>query len=96
MAKIKKLNSERKNEESQEDLSFEDFLTMLQQEFGIDTDGLIDDEPEDADDTADDYSEEDYMYGLKLPKRKFIGASKHEYHIRIKLNGVGARTPISV
>ena len=86
MAKIKKLNSERKNKESQEDLSFEDFLTMLQQEFGIDTDGLIDDEPEDADDTADDYSEEDYMYGLKLPKRKFIGASKHEYHIRIKLN----------
>ena len=84
MAKIKKLNSERNNE-TQEDLS-DDFLTMLQQEFGIDTDSLMDDEPEDADDEADDYSEEDYMYGLKLPRHKFIGTPKHEYHIRIKLN----------
>ncbi len=30
MAKIKKLNSKRKNDNSQEDLSFDDFLTMLQ------------------------------------------------------------------
>ncbi len=49
MAKIKKLNSERKNDNSQEDLSFDDFLTMLQQKFGIDTDSLMDDEPEEAD-----------------------------------------------
>jgi hypothetical protein len=86
MAKIKKLNSEVKNEKPQEDLSFDDLLTMLQQEFGIDTEGSIDDEPEDEYDEANDYSEEDYMYGLKLPKRKFIGSSTHEYHIRIKLN----------
>ena len=33
---IKKLNSERKNEKVQEDLLFDNFLTMLQQEFGID------------------------------------------------------------
>lgn len=87
MAKIKKLNSERKNDNSQKDMSFDDFLTMLQQEFGIDTDGLIDDDGKDADNEEDDsYNEEDYMYGLKLPKRKFIGTSKREYHIRIKLN----------
>ena len=49
MAKIKKLNSERKNDNSQEDLSFDDFLTMLQQELGIETDSLMDDEPEEAD-----------------------------------------------
>ena len=49
MAKIKKLNSERKNDNSQEDLSFDDFLTMLQQEFCIDTDSLMDDEPEECD-----------------------------------------------
>ena len=87
MAKIKKLNSERKNDNSQEDLSFDDFLTMLQQEFGIDTDSLMDNEPEEEDNEDDNYSEEeDYMYGLKLPKHKFIGSSKREYHIRIKLN----------
>ena len=87
MAKIKKLNSERKNEKSQEDLSFDDFLAMLQQEFGVDDDDFDDDEFEDANNQKDDlFDEEDYMYGLKLPQHKFIGASKHEYHIRIKLN----------
>lgn len=87
MAKIKKLNLEHKNDNSQEDLSFDDFLTMLKQEYGIDKDSLIDNEFEDADNEEDDsYGEEDYMYGLKLPKRKFIGTSKCEYHIRIKLN----------
>ncbi len=87
MAKIKKLNLERKNDNSQEDLSFDDFLTMLKQEYGIDKDSLIDNEFEDAGNEEDDsYGEEDYMYGLKLPKRKFIGTSKCEYHIRIKLN----------
>ena len=49
MAKIKKLNSERKNDNSQEDLSFDDFLTMLQQEFCIDTDSLMDYNPEECD-----------------------------------------------
>ena len=86
MAKIKKLNSEHKNDNSQENLSFDNFLTMLQQELGIDTDSLMNDEPEEADNEDDNYSEEDYMYGLKLPKHKFIGTSKCEYHIRIKLN----------
>lgn len=86
MAEIKKLNSKRKNDNSQEDFSFDDFLTMLQQKLGIDVDSLMDDEPEEADNEDDNYSEEDYMYGLKLPKHKFIGTSKREYHIRIKLN----------
>ena len=87
MAKIKKLNSERKNDNSQENLAFDDFLTMLQQEFGIDIDSLVGDESEESANQEDDlFDEEDYMYGLKLPKQKFIGPSKHEYHIRIKLN----------
>ena len=82
MAKIEKLNSKRKNDNSQENLSFDDFLTMLQQKLGIDIDSLMEDEPEEADNEDDNYSEEDYMYGLKLPKHKFIGTSKREYHIR--------------
>ena len=86
MAEIKKLNSKRKNDNSQEDFSFDDFLTMLQQKLGIDIDSLMEDEPEEADNEDDYYSEEDYLYGLKLPKHKFIGTSKREYHIRIKLN----------
>ena len=32
------------------------------------------------------YDDESYLLGLKLPEHKFIGKSKHEYHIRIKLN----------
>ena len=86
MAKIKKLISKRKNDNSQEDLSFDDLMIMLQQKLGIDTDSLMGYEPEETDNEDDNYSEEDYMYGLKLPKHKFIGTSMREYHIRIKLN----------
>ena len=43
-----------------------------------------DDENDENDDDDDD--EEDYLLGLKLPKHKFLGKSKREYHIRIKLN----------
>ena len=32
------------------------------------------------------YENESYLLGLKLPKRKFIGKMKREFHIRIKLN----------
>ena len=32
------------------------------------------------------FDDEDYMFGLTLPKAKFIGKSKREYHIRVKLN----------
>lgn len=52
-----------------------------------------DEEDEDWDDELDDDEEENkglrdesYMLGLTLPKRKFIGPMKKEFHIRIKLN----------
>lgn len=32
------------------------------------------------------YEDESYLLGLKLPKRKFIGKLRREFHIRIKLN----------
>ena len=32
------------------------------------------------------FDDEDYMFGLTLPKQKFIGKSKQEFHIRVKLN----------
>lgn len=60
---------------------------MLQQKFGIDADSLMDDGYDESNTIEDDmFDEEDYLYGLKLPKHKFIGTFKLEYHIRIKLN----------
>ena len=47
----------------------------------IDLDKL---EDEESDDIEDD--EENYLMGLTLPKHKFIGPMKHEFHIRVKLN----------
>ena len=32
------------------------------------------------------FDDEDYLLGLTLPKQKFIGKSKQEFHIRVKLN----------
>ena len=43
------------------------------------------DDDEDWDD-SNGFDDEDYLLGLKLPKQKFIGTSKREFHIRIKLN----------
>ena len=32
------------------------------------------------------FDDKDYLFGLTLPKQKFIGKSKQEFHIRVKLN----------
>lgn len=57
-------------------------------------DSMLDDEYDDDDmDDGDEYDEENggfddesYMLGLTLPKAKFIGETKREFHIRVKLN----------
>lgn len=47
-----------------------------------------DEDDEDWDDELDDDEDRDesYLLGLILPKQKFIGPMKQEFHIRIKLN----------
>ena len=55
---------------------------MLDEEFYEDNDEYFDD---DLDDEEEDIDEE-YLLGLELPKKRFIGPSKREFHIRIKLN----------
>ena len=37
-------------------------------------------------DESNGFDDEDYLIGMTLPKQKFIGKSKREFHIRIKLN----------
>jgi hypothetical protein len=49
------------------------------------------DEEEDDDDDSG-FDDESYLLGLELPKHKFIGKPKREYHIRIKLNNA----PVSI
>ena len=66
------------------------------EEFFDDDEELHDDEEEFDDDDDDDeeddekgspgLDDEEYLLGLSLPKSKFIGPSKQEFHIRIKLN----------
>ena len=60
-----------------EDFNPED--VMLDDEF-------FDDDDEDSDDDNNGFDDEDYLLGMTLPKNKFIGKSKREFHIRIKLN----------
>ena len=90
MAKVKKLNPSNKEGKNKESLSFEDFMNLLQNELGIDmNDEKYQDQERDDDEDLDDnngFDDEDYLLGLKLPKQKFIGMSKQEFHIRIKLN----------
>lgn len=90
MAKVKKLNPLNKEGKNKESLSFEDFMNLLQNELGIDmNDEKYQDQESDDEEDLDDnngFDDEDYLLGLELPKQKFIGTSKHEFHIRIKLN----------
>jgi len=51
----------------------------------FDEEEYFDEEDDDFDDGDEDI-DEDYLIGMKLPERKFIGPSKREFHIRIKLN----------
>ena len=83
---------------SEEQIKSGDFKpedVMLDDEF---FDDLEDDDEEDFDDLEDDdednpgFDDERYLLGLELPGDKFIGKSKREYHIRIKLNNA----PVSI
>ena len=83
---------------SEEQIKSGDFKpedVMLDDEF---FDDLEDDDDEDFDDLEDDdednpgFYDERYLLGLELPSDKFIGKSKREYHIRIKLNDA----PVSI
>ena len=72
-----------------EDFNIEDI--MLDEEFlDDDEEGYEDEDDGDRDDEDSDsgkwYDDESYLMGMRLPKDKFIGKSKREFHIRIKLN----------
>ena len=90
MAKVKKLNPSNKDSKNKESLSFEDFFSLLEKEYGIDINNVKfqNSERDDDEDLNDNngFDDEDYLLGLKLPGQKFIGTSKQEFHIRIKLN----------
>lgn len=52
-------------------------------------DDFDDDYEDDYDEDGKDegkFDDEEYLLGMKLPKQRFIGPSKREFHIRIKLN----------
>ena len=52
-------------------------------------DDFDDDYEDDYDEDGEDegkFDDEEYLLGMKLPKHRFIGPSKREFHIRIKLN----------
>jgi len=86
MAKTKKTDSSKRDINPASALSIGDFLKLIQKEVKetmeeIDLDKI---EDEESDDIEDD--EESYLMGLTLPKHKFIGPMKQEFHIRVKLN----------
>jgi len=64
-----------------EDFDDEDFDDEEEEEF--------DDEEYDEEEDGS-FDDEDYLLGLKLPESKFIGKSKREFLIRIKLNDAPA------
>lgn len=93
MAKIKKLNPSNRKGQKDESLSFEDFINLFQKEImgemkDMDYHGLADNDEDEFDDDEENngFDDEDYLLGLTLPKQKFIGKSKQEFHIRVKLN----------
>ena len=78
-----------------EDIMLDDEFYDDDEEYDDEDDEFYDDEEyddEDFDEDDEDYEDnegfddEDYLYGFTLPKAKFIGKSKREFHIRIKLN----------
>ena len=91
MAKKKSITSSKENDRKKEPMSFDDFLNLIQEDI-MDKMRDMNIQCSEKDDEYDDYEDnrevddEDYMLGLKLPKQKFIGTPKREFHIRIKLN----------
>ncbi len=91
MAKKKKSNPPADSKDPFESMSFDEFLNALKQAMGEKNfdQFMALNEDEDTDEEFeenDGYDDEDYLLGLVLPKHKFIGTSKREFHIRIKLN----------
>ena len=93
MAKKKNLDSSKMNDKLTSALSMEDFLKLVQKEVKETMEEADFDEPEDEEyDVSEEDDEESYLLGLTIPKHKFIGPAKHEFHIRIKLNNA----PVSI
>ena len=91
MAKIKKIRPSNKNDKQDSMMSFEDFMNMFQSNVldkmkDMNIHSSEDDEEDDDIEDNNGFDDEDYLLGLTLPKQKFIGTSKREFHIRIKLN----------
>ncbi len=59
---------------------------LLNNDFDMNDVMIADDSDDDIGDDNNGFGDEDYLLGLKLPKQKFIGLMKREFHIRIKLN----------
>ena len=64
------------------DVMLDDKFFEEEEEDDVDDD-VFDDEDDDSENWYDD---ENYLMGMKLPEQKFIGKTKREFHIRIKLN----------
>ncbi len=93
MAKIKNLDPSKMNDKLTSALSMEDFLKLVQKEVKETMEEADFDEPEDKEyDGSEEDDEDSYLLGMTLPKRKFIGPAKQEFHIRIKLNNA----PVSI
>lgn len=92
MAKIKNDNFTKKNDKKEKPLSNKEFWSMLQDMIGEMNDANSHSSKGDEEDVFDEdeenngFDDEDYLLGLTLPKQKFIGKSKQEFHIRVKLN----------
>ena len=86
MAKTKKADSAKRDIYPASALSIGDLLKLIQKEVK-ETMGEIDlDKLEDVESNDSEDDEESYLMGLTLPKHKFIGPMKQEFHIRVKLN----------
>ena len=87
MANKRKTNPSSRNDGQEDMLSFEDIMDLLQIKITDSMKGRSNQNIESDDDEDDDsFDEEGYLYGIKLPKQKFLGSPKQEFHIRIKLN----------
>lgn len=86
MAKTKKADSAKREIYPASALSIGDLLKLIQKEVK-ETMGERDlDKLEDVESNDSEDDEESYLMGLTLPKHKFIGPMKQEFHIRVKLN----------
>ena len=88
MVKKKTPGSLDKNDQLDSLLATEDLMNFLRNEFGdkMKNEYLLHSEDGKDDEEYSAIDDEAYLSGILLPKCKFIGKPKSEYHIRIKLN----------